>query len=237
MLNRIRIVLVNTYHPGNIGSAARAMKVMGLTKLYLVSPNEFPHAEASAMAAGAEDILDQAIVTSSLDEAIDDCTYVVATSARPRSHQVPAMTPPECAEFVSEQPEDDEIAIIFGRERSGLTAEEYQSCNRHVFIPANPDYSILNMASAVQIIAYELYQKSLTEFNPVPGQSELPTTKEMDFFFNRMEESLEKAEYFKGKPKDVTFGKLRAYFQRNLPKKFELSLLHGIIKRLSKDYE
>ncbi|WP_028302268.1 RNA methyltransferase [Oceanospirillum beijerinckii] len=232
MLNRVRIVLVNTYHPGNIGSAARAMKVMGMERLYLVNPTEFPHEEASTMAAGAEDILANAVVTSSLEEAVADCTYVVATSARPRSHQVPAMTPPQCANFIAEQPEQDEIAIVFGRERSGLTAEEYHRCNRHVFIPANPDYAILNMASAVQIITYELYQKSLTEFNPVPGQSEWPNNEEMGFFFDRMEKALENADYFKGKPQDITFGKLRAYFQRNLPEKFELSLLHGLVKRL-----
>lgn len=233
MLNRIRIVLVNTFHPGNIGSAARAMKVMGLTHLYLVAPESFPDAEASAMAAGAEDILAQAKVVNRLEDAISDCQYVVATSARPRSHQVPAMTPAECAAFVFEQSAQDEIALVFGRERSGLTSEEYALCNRHVFIPANPDYSILNMAAAVQIICYELYQKSLTEFHPVIHNDVLPDAKEMAYFFENMTGQLEQSGYFNGKPKVATLGKLRAYFQRNPPNVSELGLLHGIMRRLT----
>lgn len=233
MLKRIRIVLVNTFHPGNIGAAARAMKVMGLTRLYLVSPQSFPDVEASAMAAGAEDILAQAKVVGTLDEAIGDCQHVVATSARPRSHQVPAMIPVECARFVFEQLEQDEIAIVFGRERSGLTSEEYALCNRHVFIPANPDYSILNMAAAVQIICYELYQQSLTEFHPVVQNDALPDAKEMGYFFENMSVQLEQSGYFNGKPKVATLGKLRAYFQRNPPNVSELGLLHGIMRRLT----
>ena len=235
MLEKIRIVLVNTYHPGNIGSAARAMKVMGLDRLYLVSPNQFPHEDANTMAAGAEDILDKVVLCETLEDAVGDCEHVIATSARPRTHQVPAMTPPECAAFTQEIPADEEVAIVFGRERSGLTTEEYELCNKHVFIPANPDYSILNMASAVQIIAYELYQKSLTHFEPVKKEMELPSTKEMKFFLDRMEERLDDAGYFKGKPKDVTLGKLRAYFQRNLPEKAELSLLQGVLTRLESE--
>lgn len=233
MLERIRIVLVNTYHPGNIGAAARAMKVMGLTRLYLVAPNSFPDAEASAMAAGAEDVLAQAKVVSTLEEAIGDCQHVIATSARPRSHQVPAMIPTECATFALTQPSSDEIAIVFGRERSGLTSDEYALCNRHVFIPANPDYSILNMAAAVQIICYELYQKSLTAFHPVAQNEALPSAKEMEYFFDTMKTQLELSGYFNGKPKAATLGKLRAYFQRNLPNIPELGLLHGIIRRLT----
>lgn len=233
MLKRIRIVLVNTFHPGNIGSAARAMKVMGLTRLYLVEPQSFPDAEASAMAAGAEDILAQATVVSTLEEAIGDCQYVIATSARPRSHQVPAMTPAECARFTFEQSEQDEIAIVFGRERSGLTSEEYALCNRHVFIPANPDYSILNMAAAVQIICYELYQESLTEFHPIVQNDALPDAKEMGYFFDNMAVQLEQSGYFNGKPKVATLGKLRAYFQRNPPNVSELGLLHGVVRRLT----
>ena len=232
MLERIRIVLVNTYHPGNIGSAARAMKVMGLTRLYLVTPVQFPHVDANTMAAGAEDILDNVVICQTLEEAIGDCEHIIATSARPRTRQALAMTPPECATFVQGTSRGEETAVVFGRERSGLTTEEYELCNKHVFIPANPDYSILNMASAVQIIAYELYQKSLNSFEPVKKETAFPTAKEMKFFLERMEERLESAGYFKGKPKEATLAKLRAYFQRNLPEKAELSLLQGILTRV-----
>lgn len=235
MLEKIRIVLVNTYHPGNIGSAARAMKVMGLDRLYLVSPNQFPHENANTMAAGAEDILDKVVICQTLEEAVGDCEHVIATSARPRSHQVPAMTPPQCAQFAQQTAPEEQVALVFGRERSGLTAEEYELCNKHVFIPANPDYSILNMASAVQIIAYELYQKSAQDFEPVQKSVELPTAKEMQFFLERMEQQLDDAGYFKGKPKEATLGKLRAYFQRNLPEKAELSLLQGMLTRLESE--
>src|SRR5579862_2498200 len=138
MLDRIRIVLVNTSHPGNIGSVARALKTMGLSELYLVAPQQFPHQKANEMAAGAKDLLSQAVVTETLDEAIADCALVIGASARVRTLPWPLLTPREMAEKVQQEPPESEIAILFGQEQSGLTNEELQRCHFHMQIPANP---------------------------------------------------------------------------------------------------
>src|SRR3990167_617643 len=164
MLDQIRIVLINTSHPGNIGSVARAMKTMGLVQLYLVSPLQYPHHKANEMAVGATDILEQAVVVETLDEAIADCALVVGTSARMRTIPWPLLTPREMAEKIKCEPKTSTIAILFGCEQSGLNNDALQRCHYHIHIPANPDYSSLNLAAAVQIIAYEL---RLSHSNPV----------------------------------------------------------------------
>ncbi len=157
---RVRIVLVNTHHSGNIGSAARAMKTMGLRRLVLVQPIEFPSQEASWLAVHAADLLADAVVTHSLADAVRDCALVIGTSVRLRRFALPVLAPRGAAELVLElarQREQAEIAIVFGRESSGLTEDELLSCNRQVSIPADPVYSSLNLAMAVQILCYELH--------------------------------------------------------------------------------
>ena len=156
MLDQIRIVLIRTSHPGNIGSVARAMKTMGLKQLYLVSPEQFPHDKAREMASGASDILNQAKVVSSLTEAIGHCSLVVGSSARERTIPWPLLTPREMANEIKLESPDTKVAILFGREQSGLSNEELECCHLHVQIPADPAYSSLNIAAAVQVIAYEL---------------------------------------------------------------------------------
>ena len=152
----IRVVLINTSHPGNIGAAARAMKTMCLKNLVLVDPKQFPHADASARASGADDILATAKVCSSLDEAIGDCSLVLGASARVRRLSWPMLDPRECAHVVMEATLENKIAILFGREHSGLTNEELSRCHYLVNIPSNSEYGSLNLAAAVQIISYEL---------------------------------------------------------------------------------
>ena len=156
MLSQIRTVLSHTTHPGNIGAAARALKVMGLSQLALINPTDFPCHEATRRASRATDILANATIHTTLESAISDCKLVVGTSARTRSLPSKLITPRALAEKISEHPENLPVAILFGTENSGLTNEELHSCHYHVCIPTNPDYSSLNLASAVQLIAYEM---------------------------------------------------------------------------------
>ena len=149
--DNIRVVLVNTSHPGNIGGAARAMKNMGLSRLYLVAPKEYPADRAVWRAASALDVLDNAIVVETLDEAIGDCGMVVGTSARGRRIPWPLMHPRACGERVWQESAEHDVAIIFGREDRGLTNDELHKCTYHVHIPSNPEYSSLNLAAAVQV--------------------------------------------------------------------------------------
>jgi len=155
-LRRIRIVLVEPTHPGNIGAAARAMKTMGLRSLALVSPREFPCAAATAMAAGADDLLVRAQVADSLQAALDGCGWVIGTSARTRTIPWPVLDPREAATRVLAMAENTEVAVVFGREHSGLTNDELELCQAVVQIPSDPDFSSLNLGAAVQVMAYQL---------------------------------------------------------------------------------
>lgn len=161
ILTRIRIVLVEPTHPGNIGAAARAMKTMGLRSLALVSPREFPCAAATAMAAGADDLLVRAQVADSLQAALDGCGWVIGTSARTRTIPWPVLDPREAATRVLAKAENTEVAVVFGREHSGLTNDELELCQAVVQIPSDPDFSSLNLGAAVQIMAYEVRMKWL----------------------------------------------------------------------------
>lgn len=156
MLHNIRIVLVETSHTGNMGSTARAMKTMGLTNLYLVNPLIKPDSQAIALAAGASDVIGNATIVDTLDDAIAGCSLVVGTSARSRTLPWPMLEPRECGVRAVHEGEHAPVALVFGRERVGLTNDELQKCHYHVAIPANPDYSSLNLAMAVQILAYEV---------------------------------------------------------------------------------
>src|SRR5690554_3001509 len=154
MLPNIRIVLVQTYHPGNIGAAARAMKTMGLTDLVLINPRRFPDPEATRLAAGAEELVENARVVGSLAEAVADCVQVVGASARLRSLPLPHFDEPDAmARELVEHAATDPVALVFGRERSGLTNDEIRLCSHQVSIPANPEYGILNLSQAVQVLA------------------------------------------------------------------------------------
>ncbi|MCW8879234.1 MAG: RNA methyltransferase [Kangiellaceae bacterium] len=156
MLEQIRTVLSHTTHPGNIGAAARALKVMGLSQLTLVNPKDYPCAEATQRASRATDILADAAVVGSMEEAVADCRLIVGTSARTRTLPSKLITPRELAEKIKHNPSRLPVAILFGTENSGLTNEELQICHYHVCIPTNPEYSSLNIASAVQLVAYEM---------------------------------------------------------------------------------
>jgi TrmH family RNA methyltransferase len=165
-LERVRVVLVGTTHPGNIGASARAMKGMGFQTLHLVTPQHFPSAEATARAAGADDVLADAVVHASLEDALQGCQVVYGTSARARRIGWPTFTPRAAAADIAQAPQSAIIALVFGRERTGLTNAELDLCQRLICIPTVADFSSLNIAQAVQICAYEL---ALIEPDAVPG--------------------------------------------------------------------
>lgn len=230
MLDQIRIVLVGTTHPGNIGSAARAMKTMGLSELYLVTPEKFPHPKAQEMASNASELVDQAIVVESVDEAVADCTLVIGASARMRAIPWPLLTPRDMAAEIQKQPVNTKTAILFGREHSGLTNEELQRCHLHVNIPANPDYSSLNIAAAVQVITYELRLASL---NYASIQEEwdyrLATAEEMEKFYQHLEKVLIEVEFLKPSAPRKLMTRLRRFFYRARPDVMEMNILRGFL--------
>lgn len=230
----IRIVLVATSHPGNIGSAARAMKTMGLHHLYLVTPKSFPDQKAYEMAAGADDVLNKVRVTASLDDALKGCELVLATSARPRGIALPGLTPAACAELVSKQPDNTEVAIVFGREHAGLTNEELLRSNYHVNIPSNPEYSSLNLAQAVQIIAYELRMKLLSPVAEVGlRQDRQATVEEIEQFYAHLHEVLVAIEFLKPtNPTKRLQQRIRRLFNRTQLEHMEISILRGILSQV-----
>lgn len=230
MLDNIRIVLVNTSHPGNIGSVARAMKTMGLTNLYLVQPLHFPHDKATEMASGAIDILEGAIVVETLEEAIADCTLVVGSSARMRTIPWPLLSPREMANKVKQEPPQSETAILFGREQSGLTNEELQHCHLHTHIPANPEYSSLNIGSAVQVLAYELRVASLEQESMVEEWDyRLATASEMEKFFTHLEAVLIEIGFLNLEAPRKLMTRLRRLFFRVRPDVMEMNILRGML--------
>lgn len=236
-MNTIRIILVETSHPGNIGAAARAMKTMGLSSLYLVNPKVFPHADATAMAAGADDILFRAVVVETLEEAIADCQLVLATSARSRARPWPMLSPREMGEKIVSEKQNN-IALVFGRESSGLTNEELQLAQYHVQIPSCEDFSSLNVAQAVQVLCYEI-RAALLSHEEKGGQSVVPdntypTTKNLEDFYQHLEKTLIDIEFIDAKKPMHQMQKLRRLFARARLETSEVQLLRGILTELDK---
>lgn len=227
----IAIILVRTWHPGNIGAAARAMKNMGLTKLRLVNPHFGIDEQAISMAAGATDILDQVEVFDTLSEAISDCQTVIGTSARIRGQRVPQLSPKQAASTALNQ---SPAALVFGGERSGLTNDDLALCHYQVAIDGNPDYPILNLAQAVQILCYELFNATQEASHFTEQEDPYPLVSELEVFYQRLEGALEQTDYMKGHERDeILKQRLRQYFRRSRPTKRELSLLQGVVSALS----
>ena len=224
-----RIVLVNTSHPGNIGAAARAMKNMGLSELCLVDPQRYPCAEATARASGADDLLARAKCFGTLDAAIADAALVIGASARSRSLPVPMLDPRACAKLVYEQPEAQAVAILFGRERTGLTNEELDRCHYLVQIPSNPDYSSLNIAAAVQIIVYELRLLAGDGVNADPAAIDYATAQQMEHFYQHLEETLVELAFLDPANPKQLMRRLRRLFGRTRPDQNEINILRGIL--------
>ncbi|AMV14491.1 TPA: tRNA (cytosine(32)/uridine(32)-2'-O)-methyltransferase TrmJ [Legionella pneumophila] len=237
-LSSIRIVLVSTSHPGNIGSTARAMKTMGLSTLYLVNPKSFPDLKAKEMAAGADDVLDAAVVTNTLDEALIGCQLILGTSARPRGLSLPGLIPASCAELINQQSDNTQVAIVFGREHAGLTNEELLKCHYHINIPSNPEYSSLNLAQAVQIIAYELRMKLLSPSAQVALRNEEPATAdEIEQFYEHLKEVFIEINFLKPSNPRRLMQRVRRLFNRINLEKMEVSILRGMLSQVQKSLE
>ena len=231
MLNRVRIVLVDTSHPGNIGAVARAMKNMCLSRLYLVQPRQFPHAEATARASGADDLLAAAVVCDSLPEALTGCGLVIGASARLRHLKIPQLDPRQCAERVVSEARQRDVAIIFGREHSGLTNEELALCHYLMHIPSNPDYSSLNIAAAVQVMTYELQMASCVQGEVASGEDAEPpaSAEEMERFYSHLRETLVDIGFLNPDNPRVMMRRLRRLFNRARPNQVEMNILRGIL--------
>jgi len=234
MLNDIRIILVNTSHTGNIGSTARAMKTMGLSNLYLVDPVDKPDGQASALAAGAGDVLAQAKIVPTLAEAVADCGLVVGTSARSRTHSWPMLEPRECGQKLVSEVNNYPVALVFGRENNGLTNEELQQCHFHVCIPANPEYSSLNLAAAVQTLCYEIRMAHLDTTRQPEDVAEYPLSEDLERFYVHLEQTLLKTNFIVKNHPGVVMTKLRRLFNRARPEAQELNILRGILASVEK---
>jgi len=232
LLDRLRIVLIGTQHPGNIGSAARAMKTMGLQRLTLALPARFPHREAEAMAAGAGDVLQAAVQVGSLAEAVADCQLVLGCTARSRRIALDTVTPrAAAARAVAAAGAGVQVALVFGRERTGLDNAELQLCHAAVEIPANPDYSSLNLAAAVQIISYELRLAALAGAPDVAAErpADPATHAQMEGLFSHLGQALDAIDFHKGRAPESALRKLRRIFLRGGLSAREVRLLHGIL--------
>ena len=233
MLANIRVVLLNNSHPGNIGAAARAMKTMGLTRLYLLNPKHFPAAEATARASGADDVLANATVCTKLDDALAGSRLVIGASARCRSIPCPVIDPESCAERLFAESGRGDVAILFGCERSGLSNEEIDRCQFLVQIPSNPEYGSLNLAAAVQIICYEIlvthraHERSGTgaegpDYQPAAAD-------EMERFYEHLERVLVQIGFLNPDNPRMLMRRLRRLYNRARPDENEINILRGIL--------
>lgn len=230
IFKHIRIVLCQTSHPGNIGSTARAMKTMGLSRLYLVRPKHFPDGEANSLAVNAADLLETAVVTQSLEEAIADCQFVIGVSGKQRSLSQQVITVREAAAEVKNIATHQEVALVFGTEMSGLSNEEADRCHMLATIPANPEYTSLNLAQAVQIMCYELRMAITTgELHYDEKPIELATQDDLERFYEHMREVLEQIGYINPRAPKKLFERLRRLYGRTRLEKEEVNLLRGIL--------
>jgi len=228
---RIRFVLVRTSHPGNIGAAARAIRTMGFSRLALVAPHAFPHAEATALAAGADDVLANAAISADLPQAIADCRFVLGATVRRRDVPMDELDPHAAAARVLEAAGEGEVAIVFGNERIGLENDEIKLCHAVVTIPSDPEFASLNLAQAVQVVAYELRMALLAGAWPLPAIKGDPPamSAEVEAFFEHLARTLDAIDFHKGRsPRTVLLRLRRLYLRARLDQR-ELRVLHGIL--------
>ena len=226
----IRLVLVNPTHPGNIGAVARAMKNMGLRELHLVAPVDFPHSDAIARASNAVDVLDAARVHARFEDAIEDCGLVVGTSARQRHLPWELAEPRDCASKIVQAGRANAVAVVFGTERVGLTNEELARCNLLISIPTDPDYSSLNLAMAVQVVAYELWL-AMRPGAPPPSEPDVPlaTADEMLRLFAHIEAVLAQIDFRDRTGSGQLMTRIRRLFNRAHLDQNEMNILRGIL--------
>ena len=232
MLANVRTVLLHTSHPGNIGACARALKTMGLDDLWLVGPKQFPHADATARASGADDVLQRATVCEVLDTALEDCRLVIGASARARSIPCPVLDPRQCARQVYEESATGKVAILFGREQSGLSNAELDRCHYLVQIPVSSTYGSLNLAAAVQVIGYELLMahRAADTQRPADASGRLPVSAgEMQRFYEHLERTLVELGFLDPANPRQLMRRLRRLYNRARPDDNEINILRGIL--------
>ncbi len=252
MYSNVRIIMMNTSHPGNIGAVARAMKNMGLTDLWLVSPKSFPDIVAERRASGAKDVLANATVVDTFDEAINSCVSVIGASARGRKIPWPVMNPRDCAEkvrgFAKSSSDNKTVAIVFGQEDRGLTNDELHRCNYHVNIPTNPDYSSLNVAMALQVVAYELRMDYLlysglgdiTETAPTLSSGDegwdedAATVSDVEGLVKHLEGVMVDVDFFDPENPRQLIPRLRRLYQRCSMDKIEVNIMRGFLTAVTK---
>lgn len=238
MLENISIVLVETSHPGNIGSSARAMKTMGLSSLVLVKPDIFPDRKADELASGARDLLENALVVDSLAEAIADSTVVIGVSARKRDLQIPMLSIPAFAKESIDCALTQKVALVFGRERTGLTNHELSACHYHVKIPTDALFSSLNLSQAVQIICYEVRKQYLTLSQDEDIRPSTYTTMakkgDVDGFYQHLEETLVKVNFIDPQKPKRLIPKIKRLFNRVKLEASEVNILRGILSAVDK---
>ena len=231
----ILTVLVQTHHPGNIGSAARALKTMGLGELALVNPTDYPHEDAVRLAAGASDVLDDASVSSQLESVLRETRLVVACTARPRGFDLPELDAEAAAKLLVEQSSLGKVAVLYGPERFGLSNEHLKLARYRVTIPANPDYSSLNLAAAVQLMSYEIRKAMLDHEQPDRSvQRVLPSTDEMERFYEHLHTTLYASGFINKAHPGKIMDKLRNLFDRAEPDQSETNILRGILASLDR---
>ncbi len=235
-LDGISIVLVNTSHPGNIGASARAMKNMGLKNLVLVRPQQFPSGVAVGRAASAVDLLDRARVVDSLSEAVADCGLVIGASARSRRIPWPLLTPEACARQAVGEAGDHPVALVFGREDTGLSNAELQLCHHHVRIPAAPGYSSLNLAAAVMVICYELFKTATAADGDVAGAAgerewdqPMSTAADLERFYRHLENVLVRVDFHDPANPRHLMQRIRRLFGRIRIDEMEMNILRGML--------
>ena len=240
MLENIRIVLINTFHPGNIGSSARALKTMGMNQLFLVSPREFPHAEATRLAASATDVLEDAVVVETLSEAIADCKMVIISTVRERGYDLPVLSPEQCAGQVLVSAEQGPVALVFGPERFGINNEDLALGKYRVTIPANSEYSSLNLAASVQTLSYEIYKQYSSEnqnYLTTADAREQVSSGDMERFYTHLEKTYLSTGFINSKHPGEVIKRLRQLFARAQPDQMEMNILRGMLTSVDKVVE
>lgn len=248
----IKIILVDTSHPGNIGAVARAMKNMQLSNLCLVNPKYFPHVDATARAAGADDLLENAQIYTSLESALGGSKIIFGTSARNRSLSLPKSDPRQAAQIIAQESQNHQVAIVFGRENNGLSNEELEMCNHHLYIPSNPDFSSLNIASAVQLICYEIQMSNLYNKEPLlqapfaqqsinsiglamtesDSVDDPASAEQMHLFYEHLQETLALIKFLDMKNPRRVLSRLKLLFNRARVQTKELNILRGILSTI-----
>jgi len=232
-LSNIRIVLDHTSHPGNIGAAARAIKTMGLTRMHLVEPRRFPHAEADALACDAKDILQNAQVHATLDEALAGCVFAAGLTARKRHMGHTCVDVREAAARLIDIAATQEVALLFGNEAYGLSNEELSRCQMMISIPTDEAYTSLNVASAVQIMAYELRMAWLNAPDSAPVAVELARLDDIELFYQRLEQTLIRIQFLDPTNPKRLMPRVRRLFARTELEKEELNILMGMLKSIN----